>query len=168
MDDDHDELEASGAVLTGLAIAMYSYVLLTHVLAATIWTGGHLVLATAVLPRALALRDPAVLLTFEGGYERIGMPALLVQVATGLWLAHRIRPDFAHWLSPADSISWLIALKLGLLVATVLTALDARLRIIPRLSAKTLPAMARRVVLVTFFSVVFVIAGVSFRGGLLT
>lgn len=28
---------------------MYSYILLLHVLAATIWTGGHLVLATTIL-----------------------------------------------------------------------------------------------------------------------
>jgi putative copper export protein len=96
------------------------------------------------------------------------MPALLVQVVTGIWMAYTIRPDIVAWFSLADSTSRLIILKLGLLVATVLIALDARLRIIPRLSARTLPAMARRVVLVTVLSVGFVIAGVSFRGGLLT
>jgi putative copper export protein len=147
---------------------MYSYVLLFHVLAATIWTGGHLVLVAAVLPRALGSRDPTILLAFESRFERIGMPALLVQVVTGIWMAYTIRPDIVAWFSLADSTSRLIILKLGLLVATVLIALDARLRIIPRLSARTLPAMARRVVLVTVLSVGFVIAGVSFRGGLLT
>lgn len=146
---------------------MYSYVLLAHVLGATIWTGGHLVLASAVLPRALASRDPAILLAFESGFERIGMPALLVQVVTGAWMAHALRPDVIGWLSLADPISRLITLKLGLLLATVLVALDARLRIIPRLSARTLPALARRVVLVTALSVGFVVAGVSFRAGLL-
>jgi putative copper export protein len=145
----------------------YSYVFLVHVLAATIWTGGHLVLATTVLPRALSSRDPQVLLAFESGFERIGMPALLIQVATGAWMAHTIQPDFTRWLSPTDSTSGLITLKLGLLLATVLTALDARFRIIPKLSAETLPAMAGRVVLVTVLSVGFVVAGVSFRGGLL-
>jgi putative copper export protein len=147
---------------------VYSYVLLIHVLAATIWTGGHLVLASTVLPRALSARDPAVLLSFESGFERIGMPALLVQVITGLWMAHTIRPDIADWFSLADLGSRLIALKLGLLLATLLTALDARLRIIPTLRAETLPAMGRRVVLATLLSVGFVVAGVSFRGGLLT
>ena len=147
---------------------MYSYVLLTHVLGATIWTGGHLVLASVVLPRALATRDPAVLLAFESGFERIGMPALVVQVITGAWMAHTIRPDIVAWFSLSDSPSRLITLKLALLLATVLTALDARLRIVPGLSARTLPAMARRVIVVSVLSVAFVIAGVSFRGGLLT
>lgn len=146
---------------------MYSYVLLIHVLGATIWAGGHLVLVSTVLPRALASRDPAILLAFESGFERIGMPALLVQVVTGAWMAYALRPDVAGWFSLSDPTSRLIALKLALLAATVLTALDARFRIIPGLSAQTLPALARRIVLVTVLAVGFVAAGVSFRGGLL-
>jgi uncharacterized membrane protein len=147
---------------------MYSYVLLTHVLGATVWTGGHLVLASAVLPRALETRDPAILLAFESRFERVGMSALLVQVVTGAWMAYTIRPDVVGWFYLSDTTSRLITLKLALLLATVLTALDARFRIIPGLSARTLPAMARRVIAVTVLSVGFVIAGVSFRGGLLT
>ena len=146
---------------------MHSYVLLVHILGATIWTGGHLVLTGAVLPRALASRDPEVLRNFESGFERIGMPALLVQVITGVWMAHDIRPEFSEWFTLGDATSRLITLKLGLLLATGLTALEARFRVIPRLSAETLPAMARRIVLVTVLSVGFVVVGVSFRGGLL-
>lgn len=146
---------------------MYSVVLLLHVLGATIWVGGHLVLAITVLPRALATRDPVAVLAFESGFERLGMSALLVQVVTGAWMAHTLQPDVAAWFSTADPVSRLILLKLGLLAATLLTALDARWRIIPRLAPATLPALARRVVLVTALSVGFVVVGVSFRGGLL-
>lgn len=145
---------------------MYGWVLLIHVLAATVWTGGHLVLATTVLPRALAARDPRILLDFESGYERIGMPALVLQVLTGLWMAHAMLP-LGAWFAFDTLPSRLIAFKLALLAITVLAALDARLRLIPRLSAATLPAMARRIVLVTGVSVLFVVVGVSFRGGLL-
>ena len=146
---------------------MYSYVLLLHILGATVWTGGHLVLAAAVLPRALRARDPRILLEFESGFERVGMPALLVQVITGLWMAYTLQPEVSAWGSAADTTTKLIASKLVLLAITVAAALDARLRIIPRLSAATLPAMARRIVLVTGISVLFVVVGVSFRGGLL-
>ena len=146
---------------------MYKYVLLLHILAATVWTGGHLVLAAAVLPRALRAHDPRILLDFESGFERIGMPALLVQVVTGLGMAYTLQPDVSAWVSAADTTAKLIAFKLVLLAITVAAALDARLRIIPRLSAATLPAMARRIVLVTGISVLFVVVGVSFRGGLL-
>ncbi|WP_020563240.1 CopD family protein [Methylosarcina fibrata] len=146
---------------------MYSYVLLAHVLAATVWTGGHLVLAFTVLPRALAAQDPKILLDFESEFERIGMPALLVQVVSGLWMAHLLVPDFSAWITASTPQGKLVALKLALLIVTVLTALDARFRVIPNLSASTLPAMAHRIVLVTMASVGFVLVGVSFRGVLL-
>lgn len=148
-------------------IEMYSHLLLLHVLAATIWTGGHLVLATCILPRALRARDAAILLEFESRFEKIGMPALIVQVATGLWMAQQILPSHAGWFSTDSLQGRLILLKLALLLATVLTALDARLRLIPRLEAATLPALSRRIVLVTIIAVAFVVVGVSFRGGLI-
>ena len=146
---------------------MYSYVLLLHVLAATVWTGGHLVLSLAVLPRALQARDPRLLLDFESGFERIGMPALAIQVVSGLWLAHAMVPDWTAWFSGEASAARLVGFKLALLAVTAAVAIDARLRIIPRLDARLLPAMARRIVVVTVASVLFVVVGVSFRGGLL-
>jgi hypothetical protein len=82
-------------------------------------------------------------------------------------MAHVLLPDFSAWFSFATPPARLIGLKLLLLVVTVVTALDARLRIIPRLSAETLPSLAYRVILVTIVSVLFVLVGVSFRGGLL-
>jgi putative copper export protein len=144
---------------------MYKYVLLLHVLGATVWTGGHLVLAITVLPRALRERSPALLRQFESGYEAIGMPALLLQVATGLWLAHLRVPQIRAWFAAEDFVARLILFKLLLLTATLIVAADARLRIIPRLSPRTLPAMARRIVTVTVLAVLFVATGAAFRTG---
>ena len=144
---------------------MYFAVLLLHLLAATIWTGGHLVLALAILPRVLRERDVAALLAFEGAYEKIGMPALLVQVATGLWMAHTLLPSVAAWFDWSNPVARLISLKLALMLGTALIAVDARLRIIPKLSAATLPALARRISLVTLFAVGFVVVGSAFRSG---
>lgn len=144
---------------------MYSLFLLLHVLAATVWTGGHLVLALTVLPRILKERSPAELLRFEAAYERIGIPALLIQVATGIWLAHRLVPDVGQWLAFDNPVARLIGFKLLLLVVTVALAADARLRIIPKLSQDNLPSLAWHIVPVTVVSVLFVVVGVSFRTG---
>ncbi len=146
---------------------MYGLILFLHLLGACVWTGGHLLLAIAILPKALRARDPTRVLAFEASYERLGMSALAVQVASGLWLAHTLQPDLAGWLQPAAPQAKLIVLKLGLLLLTALVALDARLRILPRLDARTLPQMAVRIVAVTVLSVLFVLAGASFRGHLL-
>ncbi|KAB2965057.1 MAG: copper resistance protein CopD [Thermoanaerobaculia bacterium] len=144
---------------------MYGAMLLLHILAATIWTGGHLVLAIAILPRVLRERSPARLLEFESAYERVGIPALVVQVATGLWLAHRMVPEFSRWFAFGDPVATLVGVKLLLLAATVAFALDARLRLIPELSEKNLTALAWHIVPVTLVSVLFVVVGVSFRTG---
>lgn len=144
---------------------MYKYVLLFHVLGATIWAGGHLVLAIGFLPGIMKQRSPAQLLAFESRYEKVGMPALVVQVVTGLWLAHALLPDVSAWFDLQSYPSQLILLKLVLLGATVLIAADARLRILPNLSPETLPAMAHRIIAVTTIAVLFVITGVTFRVG---
>lgn len=144
---------------------MYGAILLLHVLGATVWTGGHLVLAVAILPRALRERSPAELRRFESAYERIGIPALVVQVATGLWLAHERVPDVGSWLAFELPQARLVGFKLLLLAATVGLALDARLRLIPRLSERNLNALAWHVVPVTLIAILFVVAGVAFRTG---
>ncbi len=145
--------------------AMYGMILLLHLLGATIWTGGHLVLALGILPRVLREGNPAELLRFESAYERIGLPALLLQVVSGLWLAYRMVPDVSRWFDPADPLGRLLAAKLFLLAITIGFALDARLRIIPKLSTRNLTALAWHIVPVTAVSVLFVVAGVSFRIG---
>ncbi len=144
---------------------MHHALLIAHVLAATVWTGGHLVLALAVLPRVLRERSVQRLRDFESAYEMVGLPAMVVQVATGLWLALRWLPASADWQRMDSPVTLLVWTKLALLAATVVTAAHARLVIIPRLTEATLPAMARRIVFVTVLSVGFVLVGVGFRFG---
>lgn len=145
-----------------------SLLLAAHLVAATIWTGGHIVLATCVLPRVLRERSAAELLRFEGAYERIGMPALVVQVATGLLLAHGFLPDFSLWFDLSNPVARGICLKLLLLGLTIGFAMDAKLRVLPRLSDRNLIDMAWHIIPVTVLSVLFVLTGLSFRVGWLS
>ncbi len=144
---------------------MHQVMLILHVLGATVWTGGHLVLAITVLPRALRVQDAALISDFESRYEAIGIPALIVQVITGFWLAHRILPDPSTWFTFQTPAATHIAVKLILLALTVALAVDARVRIIPKLSADKLTALAWHVIPVTIISVLFVMVGVGMRTG---
>ena len=144
---------------------MYGLLLFLHVLAAAIWTGGHIVLSVVVLPKALREQSPEQLLNFESVYEKIGMPALIVQVITGLFLAYRLLPDVSQWFILDNPISQVIAAKFILLALTIGFAIDARFRVIPVLSQSNLVVMAWHIVPVTVFSVLFVFVGVSFRTG---
>ena len=144
---------------------MYQLMLILHILGATVWTGGHLVLAIAILPQALRRHDPALILGFESRYERVGIPALVVQVVTGIWLAYRMLPDPAAWFGFETHVASHIAVKLMLLLLTATFAIDARVRIIPRLRSETLPALAWHIIPVTILSVLFVVVGVGMRTG---
>jgi putative copper export protein len=136
-----------------------------HLLGAVVWVGGHLVLSLSVLPRALRARDPAIIREFESGFERLGIPALLVQVVTGLWLAHHWVPDVVGWFSPSTPVARLVLLKLALLAATVALAVHARLRVVPRLDAATLRLLAYHIVAVTLLGVALLVVGVAIRTG---
>lgn len=144
---------------------MYGSLLLLHILAATIWTGGHIVLSVVILPKVLKERSPQLLLDFESVYEKIGMPALIIQIITGVMLAHRLLPDFSQWFNTSNPVAYSIMAKLGLLAITVGFAISARFLVIPNLSPANLKVMAWHIVSVTVISILFVVVGVSFRTG---
>jgi putative copper export protein len=145
-------------------MTIYATLISVHILGACIWAGGHIVLAATVLPRALRERRAALILEFERGYERIGLPALVLQVLTGLWLAYLRLGPASNWFE-ANPLARVVQIKLALLAGTVALALHARLRLIPRLRDDTLPPLAAHIVAVTALAVLFVLAGVFFRIG---
>ena len=149
--------------LPGYARTMYKLFVAIHLIGASIWVGGHLVLCATVLPRALRKRDPSIIQDFESGFEHIGLPALLLQVVSGLWLAYHRLPSVSVWLSLDSTLSWLIAGKLFLLFATVCLALNAQLRVIPRLTADNLHILGWHIFRVTVFAIGFLLIGVGIR-----
>ena len=66
---------------------MFKWLLILHVLTACIWIGGHLLLSLRYLPEALQKRNPDIIKAFEKKYEIVGLPSLLLQVITGVWMA---------------------------------------------------------------------------------
>jgi putative copper export protein len=142
----------------------YTLLLLLHILAATIWTGGHIYLATRVLPRVLRERSAALLLEVERSYEPLGMSALVVQVVTGLWMAHRLLSP-SHWFEfEMAAVQW-VWIKLLLLALTIGFAIDARFRVLPRLRDENVASMAPHIIGVTILGILFVVAGVAIRTG---
>ncbi len=139
------------------------HLLFLHLLGASVWVGGHLVLLFGVLPGALRQRDPQPVRHFEQLYERIGIPALLVQIVSGFWLASLWLPH-AQWFE-SSAMARLVQAKLVLFVATALLGAHARLALIPRLDAQRLPQLGVHIVLITLTAVAFVWVGSGFRFG---
>lgn len=144
---------------------MYPVLLTIHVLSATIWTGGHLVLFFRVLLPTLKSRDVEDLKKFEKQYEVIGIPALLLLVISGLAMAWQMLPNLSEWFSAQTPLSRTVILKLVYLFLTAAMAVHARLRVIPKLSEKNLKSLAVHVAVVTLLGILFVITGVYNRFG---
>ena len=148
-------------------MSLFPLLVILHALAATVWTGGHLVLALGVLPVALREGSAMRIRDFEATFEPLGLSALAIQVITGLWMARVDLPALAGLFSLANPIGPLIGTKLLLLAATVALALHARLRLIPNLSDATLGALAWHIRGITALAIAFVVVGALIRlGGL--
>lgn len=105
-----------------------------------------------------------MLLDFERVYERVGMPALIIQVISGLYLAYNMLPNLDKWFSFSDHISVHIGIKLILLFTTLILAIVANVKLIPNLSkGNNLKLMGLFAYTVTIMAVLFVITGLSFR-----
>lgn len=143
---------------------MYPVLLFLHILGACMWVGGHLILLFVIFPEAKRRQSPEYLLKFEKNYERLGMPALFIQLITGAFL-------FVNLLSTTDfnfthPLAYKLYIKLGLLFATFAIATHARFFVLKNLTVEKLPAMHRHVVAVTIISLLFILAGLNFKHNL--
>lgn len=139
--------------------------LIFHLLGAAIWVGGHLILAIGILPEVLKKKDPEILLNFEKKYEKIGIPALLIMVISGIWMSYQFGIGFSDWFLFSNPIETVISIKLLLLFITILFALSANIFVLPKLSPKKLPLMAFHVISVTILGVLMLIIGSFVRYG---
>ena len=149
-------------------VMLFKLLVILHTLGATVWTGGHLILAITVLPDALKNRDPDLVHQFEEHFEGFGIAALLLQVVTGGWLTWIYFPGFHSFWAFDSYLSTYIGIKFALLAGTLLLAMHARFFIIPNLTKDTLNSLAYHIAGVTTLAVAFVILGAGIRLGGLT
>ena len=144
---------------------MHHFLFIIHLLSATIWVGGHLLLSIAYLPPALKSKDPEVIRGFEKKYEPIGIPALIILVVTGVMMAYRYGVSVSTWFRFESQIESVVSIKLLLLFTTFALAVHARFFIIPKLSTKTLGKMALHIILITIIGISMLILGSTVRLG---
>ncbi|MBV6479174.1 MAG: hypothetical protein HGGPFJEG_01935 [Ignavibacteria bacterium] len=141
---------------------MIKIITILHVLGASVWVGGHLILLLRFLPQALREKNPGIILAFEKKYEPIGVPALLLQVITGIILGYHYQISLFSFKNQFDIT---FNLKLILLLMTILFGVHARFFLIPKLNEKNLNSLAYHILAVTLLSIGFVYLGISFRTG---
>lgn len=143
----------------------HHFLLILHLIAATLWIGGHLLLALRYLPDAIRTKDVYIIKNFEKKYEILGLPALLVLVITGICMAYDYGITVDQWFSFSGAVEKVVSTKLALLFATLLLALHARIFIIPKLALNTLVLMAVHIVCITLIGIAMLIVGTFIRFG---
>ena len=147
---------------------LYKVMVMLHMLGASAWIGGHAVLMLTVLPKAIRENCPQPILDFERGYGRLGLAALIVQLATGLWLVRRWIGEWATVFSEPTPQGHLVLSKLTILVLTVALGGYTYHRVIPVLATRGFKAFVVLSTVTTALAVVMLILGVGIRTGGLT
>lgn len=145
----------------------HHFLLIIHLIAATVWVGGHLYLALRVLPGVLKNKDAERLLKFEKSFEPLGMPALLLLVITGVWMSLQFGISWDQWLSFSSPLEQVVSTKLLLLLSTILFAVSAQTRVLPKLrnGQNKLPEMAIHITVVNLLGIALLIMGTFIRYG---
>lgn len=145
----------------------HHFILILHLIAASIWVGGHIYLVTCLFPGILKRKDNAALTAFEKKYEPLGIPALITLVITGFLMAFDYGIKWADLFSFSTAIERVVSTKLLLLILTVCFALSAQFRVIPSLkkSPKKLVEMAIHATAVTLIGITLLVLGSFVRYG---
>lgn len=145
----------------------HHFLLIVHLICAAIWVGGHLMLVFAYLPKAIKEKNQHIILDYEKKYEPVGMPALALLVITGILMAYNYGVGVESWFHFATPIEKVVSTKLALLFVTVLFALSAQFRVLPKLknNPDILPEMSVHILSVTIIGVIMLILGSFVRFG---
>lgn len=146
-------------------MTFHHFILVIHLIAATIWVGGHITLSVVFLPVALRKRDPNIILNFERKFEPLGMSALILLIFTGIWMAYDFNVTIEKWFSFSGNFEKVVSTKIILLILTFICALIAQFRIIPNLSEYNLKKMAVLIITVTLIGISMLVLGSTLRYG---
>jgi putative copper export protein len=144
---------------------LFTTLVILHILAACVWTGGQLILNMRVLPDALKAGSVTGIRTFEEFFEPLRVTSLATQVLSGLWMAWIYLPSGNGLFTLQSPIAALLTTKLILLAIAFALALHAQLRLIPNLTDDNLVELAWHIRSITTVSIAFVVVGVGIRLG---
>ncbi|MDR2224056.1 MAG: CopD family protein [Flavobacteriaceae bacterium] len=141
--------------------------LIFHLLGATIWVGGHILLTVVILPQVWKEKSVEKLFNFESRYEWFGMPALGIMLLTGIRMAYLYNVKVLTWFTFKTPIERVVSLKLCCLITIAILALSAQFLVLPRLKTdyKKLPLMTFHILSVTVISIMMLVLGSFVRYG---
>lgn len=143
----------------------HQIILIIHLLAATIWVGGHLILLLRYVPKAIKTKSLDELSVFRKNFEPVGMPSLFILIITGILMAYDYNITFEKWFLFENSIEKIVSIKLILLFISLTLAFITIKFVLPSIN-KTSPFLLYCIIfLVTTIAVTMLILGSLVRVG---
>lgn len=143
----------------------HQIILIIHLLAASIWVGGHLFLVLRILPATIQQKDISIVSDFRAKFGKIGMPSLFVLVITGILMAYYYDVTITKWFSFSSPIEKIISTKLLLLFTSLALAIHAQKFVFPKLTSKRMLPAIIEIIVVTIIGVTMLILGSLVRIG---
>lgn len=144
---------------------LHQLLLIIHLLAATVWVGGHLILLLIYVPKARKTNSLDGISFFRKNFEILGMPSLILLLLTGVLLAYDYDVSIDKWFQFKGGIERIVSLKLLLFITTITLAVSATKFIFPRLKNQPKPILYLFIVLVTSIAVIMLVFGSLIRVG---
>ena len=143
----------------------HQILLIVHLIAATIWVGGHLILAIGFLPKAIKNKDINEIKVFKDKFESVGMPALLILILTGILMSYDYNVTFSKWFSFSNGIESIVSIKIILVLITFCLAIFAQFYIFPKLTQKNFHRVTLLIIGITLIAVIMLVLGSLVRIG---
>lgn len=143
----------------------HQIILIIHLLASTIWVGGHLILLLRYVPKAIKTKSLNELSVFRKNFEPVGMPSLFILIITGILMAYDYNITFEKWFLFENSIEKIVSIKLILLFISLTLAFITIKFVLPSIN-KISPFLLYCIIfLVTIIAVTMLILGSLVRVG---
>ena len=139
--------------------------LIIHLLAATIWVGGHLLLLLRYVPKAIKSKSLEELSAFRKNFEPVGMPSLFILILTGILMAYDYNITFEKWFLFENSIEKIVSIKLILLFISLTLAFITLKFVLPSINKISPFILYFIIFLVTTIAVTMLVLGSLVRVG---
>ncbi len=144
-----------------------SILVILHILGASIWIGGMLIMALGVLPKAKKAKDAALLKNYEGSFHILGMIALTIQFLTGFRLAMiyagGMKGLFDFSSHPAVLFIW----KLVLILITMGLFVVFKKKTLSVLDNSNISSASTLIWVLTLISITLMVLGLGFSRGII-
>lgn len=141
--------------------------LILHILGASIWIGGMLILTIGILPRAKKAKNSSIIKNFESSFHILGMVALTIQLLTGFRLAMIYAGGMKHLFDFANNhAAVLFAWKLVLIILTMLCFVMFKKKKLSNLTDDNISSLSLVIWVLTLLALGLMVLGLGFSRGI--